>query len=642
MIKSTVLFLPILVALVLDARPASGLVIYRIGTPFAAAEKDSLEGLGIDYREIGWSLSQLQQALEPDSLEAGSLQPNFLDVDEDIAATLVERGGKIWIKDLANEDRLQGLPMLDQDSTTDKVFRAIAPESFLGRTINQKITFDLGGRFLIREIRFRPLADRPDHFLESFNIGIADLGFDVYRIPIFTPLVEVRENTEPEVRLVLNTPVTTEAMQLLIHRITAKEIGIADFELLGGGYVSDAAYESDVIELDDIASLGEIRWSGRQDPHARVAIRTRAGLDPHPDIFWESRPERQDSVRFLQGGGDLSLTEYTSEYNRLPALLKPLDERDRVSADTENWSFWSSPYPFENPGVATVSPGPRKFVQIKVDFSSNIENGGKIDYVEFKASSPPLVRELLGEIYPIETEVGKATRFTYYISPTIRSTDISFDAVEISTPSGVESVDSLRIARIDQPDFSWTINEDGLGFEVQLSRRLESTDSGALVEVVFTAPVLREVGTSFEGRAFDTTKPHEVRQRVVPGDATNEVESERLAVRTSLSNSLVYLPQISPNPFTPNGDGVNDIVNISYKLLRVTSAVPVSIEIFDLSGKLVRRVYDGDNPLGDYSHTWDGRDHSNGIVPPGLYLYWIVADVQSKRETNSGIVSVAY
>ena len=126
--------------------------------------------------------------------------------------------------------------------------------------------------------------------------------------------------------------------------------------------------------------------------------------------------------------------------------------------------------------------------------------------------------------------------------------------------------------------------------------------------VVFTAPVLREVGTEFAGRVFDTTRPHEVRQRVVPGNATDEIEGDRQSVRTALSESLVFSPQISPNPFTPNGDG----------------------------------VYEGEDPVGEYSHAWDGRDDSDELVPPGLYLYRLVVDVQSGKETNSGVVAVAY
>ena len=359
-------------------------------------------------------------------------------------------------------------------------------------------------------------------------------------------------------------------------------------------------------------------------------------------VFWETRPEQQDSVRYLDGGGDLTLTEYRSRYSKLADLLKPSDEKDRESADTENWSYWSSPYSFETPGVDIVSPGPRKYVQVRADFISTIEDGGKLDYIQFKASSPPLVRELLGEIYPTETSVGEPTRFTYYISPGISAKDNSFDGVEISTPSGLVSVDSLRIDAINYEDFSSRIREDGLGFEVLLPRRLESADSGALVEVVFTAPVLREVGTIFEGKVFDTAKPQEVRQQILPGDASDRIESDRLAVKTSLSKSLVFSPRISPNPFTPNGDGVNDKMILSYKLLRVTSAVPVTIEIFDLSGRVIKEVFFGESPLGEYSHTWDGRDSADNLVAPGLYLYRIDAEVQSEYESTNGVVSVAY
>ena len=641
------MFLLVLIALALNGRDASGVIVYRIGAPFSKAEKDSLERSGIDLRELDWSKNaQLEDALDPDSLQAGVLQPNFFAEDEDIAATLLSRDGWVAVQresGRSNYDPTVGHLLVDQDPTTAYTWEAADPATFnvVGGSF-LRVHVDLGGRFLVREMRL--LAASPAHFLEQLIIGVSDerYGLATY-VPNLPTIVEIKDNTESEVRVVLDRPVTTSFVQLRIIRQTPKEVGLAAFELYGGGYVRQASYESDVIELDDIASLGEIRWSGRQDPHAQVAIRTRAGIDPQPVIFWETRPEQQDDVEFLQGGGELSLTEYKHQYDRLADFLKPEDEQDRVRPDTEHWSFYSSPYAFGHPGVPIASPGPRKFVQLRVDFASTtVEDGGKIDYIEFKASVPPSVRRLVGELHPIETQVGEATQFTYYISPTIRATDRSFDGVEIATPSGVVSVDSLRIAGVNQENFSWTIHEDGLGFEVLLPRRLEPTDSGALVEVIFTALVLREVGNQFAGRVFDTARPHEVRQRVVPGNATDEIEGDRLSVRTALSESLVFSPRISPNPFTPNGDGVNEVVNISYKLLRLTSAVPVSLAIYDLSGRRVRRVYEGEDPVGEYSHVWDGRDDSNGLVPSGLYLYRLVVDVQSERETRSGVVAVAY
>lgn len=645
--QTTGMFLLVLIALALNGRDASAVIVYRIGAPFSKTEKDSLEKIGIDLRELDWSENaQLEDALDPDSLQAGVLQPNFFAEDEDIAATLLSRDGWVAVQresGRSNYDPTVGHLLVDQDPTTAYTWDAadaatfnVVSGSFL------RVHVDLGGRFLIREVRL--LAPSPAHFLEQLIIGVSDerYGLATY-VPNLPTVVEIKDNTEAEIRVVLNRPVTTRFVQLRIIRQTPKEVGLAAFELYGGGYVRQASYESDVIELDDIASLGEIRWSGRQDPHAQVAIRTRAGTDPQPVIFWETRPEQQDNVKFLQGGGDLSLTEYKHQYDRLADFLKPEDEQDRVRPDTEHWSFYSSPYAFGSPGVPIASPGPRKFVQIRVDFASTtVEDGGNINYIEFKASVPPSVRRLVGEMHPIETQVGETTQFTYYISPTIRSTDRSFDGVEIATPSGVVSVDSLHIAGVNQENFSWTIHEDGLGFEVLLPRRLEPTDSGALVEVVFTAPVLREVGNLFAGRVFDTARPHEVRQRVVPGNATDAIASDRLSVRTALSESLVFSPRIAPNPFTPNGDGVNEVVNISYKLLRLTSAVPVSLDIYDLSGRRVRRVHEGEDPVGEYSHVWDGRDDSNGLVPSGLYLYRLVVDVQSERETRSGVVAVAY
>jgi len=640
------LILSVLLGIVASLQGVSAVTIYRIGAGFSVAESDSLADLGIDYKSISWLPYHSQDALDHDSLATGLLQPNFLEVDEDIASGLLQRGGRVWIKEFATENTAVGRVLLDQDPTTAYGWRAIAPETFSVstnlETFSEKLTFDLGGRFLIREFRFRPLVDSPDHFLESFTLGISDAGYNVFRIPIFDKVAEVSENVIPEITVVMDPPLTTDAVQLRIFRQTPKEIGLASFEIYGGGFVKHAAYESEVIVLDDIASWGEIRWSGQRDPDSRVDIRTRSGNDPQPQVFWESRPEQQDSVRFLQGGGDLSLAEYETLYQRLSDVLKPGDPDNRVSFDADHWSFWSSAYAFDDPGVDIVSPGPRKYFQFSVDFASTVEDGGNIDFLEFRASVPPAVRRLIGEIYPIRTQVGSATQFTYYIRPTIRAGDTSFNGVEISTPSGVISVDSLRIAGVGYDDFSWSIHDDGRGFEVLLPHRPEPVDSGALVEIVFTAPVLREVGTSFAGRVFDTELPLEVRQRIIPGNADDEVEADQLSVTTSLSSSLLFAPRVEPNPFTPNGDGINDVVSLSYKLLRLTAAVPVSIRIYDLSGRLVKSIWDAPEPLGEYVHTWDGTDQTNRLVPPGLYLYRIGLHVQSGVETNTGVVAVAY
>jgi len=92
---TTGVFLLVFITLALNAREASGVTIYRIGCPFSEAERDSLEGIGVELRELDWSVSILEDALDPDSLQAGILQPHFIGGDDDIAASSLSRGG--WV-----------------------------------------------------------------------------------------------------------------------------------------------------------------------------------------------------------------------------------------------------------------------------------------------------------------------------------------------------------------------------------------------------------------------------------------------------------------------------------------------------------------------------------------------------------------
>ena len=649
--QSTGYFVLALLVLSLFPPEASGVILYRVGTPFTTAEKDSLQDLGIDFREIDWSFSELEEGLELDSLSIGSLQPNFFDEDEDIARTALSRGGEVHITVFAHENSLVGQVLLDGDPSTAYVWEEAVGVS----SRRARVTLDLGGQFLVKKVSFRPLAENPGRFLESFSIGVTNVPFETFRIPTLpavnvqkpsgaAPAPRIDENTDPDVTVLLNPPdgVEIRFLQLDIRRVTPKAIELAELEVFGGGFVNRASYVSDVIELDDLASWGAISWSGRQDPNARIDIRTRTGTDLQPDIFWEARPEHQDSIKYLQGGGPLTAKDYKARYDRLPDVFKPKEERDRVSPDTEHWSFWSSPYDFDQPGADVVSPSSRQFIQLGADFTSTTEDGGKIDYIEFKASVPPAVRGIVGEIFPPETQIGAVTQFTYFIKPTIRAGDQGFDSVEIATPSGFASVDSLRIEGVDQVDFTWTPQPDGLGFEVQLPRKLGPPDSGAVLEVVFKAPVLREVGTFFDGRVFDSAKPHEVRQQIEPGNAADEAESEQLSVRTSVGGSLLFAPRVFPHIFTPNNDAINEVVTISYTLLRVTAPVPVSVAIYDLSGALIKQVYAGDDSVGEYARFWDGTDRFNRRVAPGIYVYRLAVDLYTGTEVSSGIVSVVY
>lgn len=70
------------------------------------------------------------------------------------------------------------------------------------------------------------------------------------------------------------------------------------------------------------------------------------------------------------------------------------------------------------------------------------------------------------------------------------------------------------------------------------------------------------------------------------------------------------LSQNYPNPFNPS-------TKIDFEL---AERGMTSLEIFDVSGRLVRTLITGELNAGSYSEIWDGRDHTGGSVPSGIYF----------------------
>ncbi|MBK6736163.1 MAG: T9SS type A sorting domain-containing protein [bacterium] len=77
------------------------------------------------------------------------------------------------------------------------------------------------------------------------------------------------------------------------------------------------------------------------------------------------------------------------------------------------------------------------------------------------------------------------------------------------------------------------------------------------------------------------------------------------------------LEQNSPNPFNPS-------TSIGFSL---PTTAPVSLGIYDLSGKLVRNLIAGQvmGP-GHLEKVWDGRNDSGRLVPTGVYFCKLTAD----------------
>jgi flagellar hook assembly protein FlgD len=70
---------------------------------------------------------------------------------------------------------------------------------------------------------------------------------------------------------------------------------------------------------------------------------------------------------------------------------------------------------------------------------------------------------------------------------------------------------------------------------------------------------------------------------------------------------------VKPNPFSAEA-------TVSFEL---SARGPVSVQIYDVGGRLVRTLVDGVHDPGAYTVTWDGRSNAGTRVALGAYFFKI-------------------
>ena len=173
-------------------------------------------------------------------------------------------------------------------------------------------------------------------------------------------------------------------------------------------------------------------------------------------------------------------------------------------------------------------------------------------------------------------------------------------------------------------------------------QRVDIDHTEEVVEVVFSSEIFR-FGSTFVGRVFDSESPGDIPQLVQSGDATALRDGNTLSVQTlSLGSQVLSKLDLGPGVFTPNGDGVNDGLAITYDLLKLASPSAVVVEVWDLAGQRVREVYGGLDEAGRYVRQWDGLDGNGQRVRPGIYICRVETETEEGRQQRSEVVAVAY
>ncbi|KPL02995.1 MAG: hypothetical protein AMJ73_07830 [candidate division Zixibacteria bacterium SM1_73] len=93
---------------------------------------------------------------------------------------------------------------------------------------------------------------------------------------------------------------------------------------------------------------------------------------------------------------------------------------------------------------------------------------------------------------------------------------------------------------------------------------------------------------------------------------------EENSLHTQYSNQMELT--ITPNPFSPDGDGFEDKVTFKYVLPKMSE---LTLKVYDIKGRLIKTLME-DEPQVAGEITWDGKDDGNRILRVGIYVVTLV------------------
>jgi hypothetical protein len=586
------------------------------------------DGLGLDLASESGHRAIQYVRLVADEKTAGAAvaEIEVIAAGDNLSLGVIERGGSFANGQLARDIN----KMFDGNMDTF-AFLNSRNKGFSWREVGVWWEVDLGALFFVDNmyLYFRERGEGLSSFLfEGQNIGqgyefLASQGqrtisgaIDYDRLMIQPAAVSPREGVQRRFRFFFRP---RKIRHILWHGLNDSgwSVDLMEMMLFSPGHPAQVEMRSDFIDVGLAAGDGRpkaiktLEWDAELPPGTRLQLRSRSGSHLRPVFTFHDR------------AGQV-LTQ--AQWNSKPKVLRgPIDTTIVVG---EDWGGWSNFY--QVPGERFKSDTPRRFVQLEVILATEdprVAPRLKRLSLDFEDA---LVEGASGGVTPQQARPDVETRFTYRIRPEA-GTESGFDRVRLRgkglvAAAGVEVVIDGRGITPRQIE----VTGDSL-LLVDLPARV-TEDSLA---IAFTARLLRNA-TLFEAELGQRGREGIWQSVEAAEPQANVVLLPELASRKNLIGGL----ELKPAVFSPNGDGINDALEIRFTVFKAETAQPV-VEIIDLAGRTVAAL-ELSLIEGRWQATWDGRDGGGQASAPGLYLCRVEAGTQTSNNEVLRVVAVGY
>ena len=278
------------------------------------------------------------------------------------------------------------------------------------------------------------------------------------------------------------------------------------------------------------------------------------------------------------------------------------------------WSQWSPE--ISQTEILKVDE-PRRYIQFKANLSTSSTETPVLKKLTIFYDKKLVARNIAFEVNPPVVPILKRTEISCDFNIEVDENSLGIDTLLIFTPSpaNVESVllngAPVAYSLVSTPEY----------IKVAFN---QSINSNSRITVKLSLTLYLDVN-EFPTVAISKITP--LNPQFVNVYKRGDLSSWTV-LTTGVSEKLIVDLQVNPNPFSPNGDGLNDQTQISFFLSNLNIERNLKIQIFDLTGKLIKTVFDGPSKAFAYissnSFLWDGRDDNGKLVRPGVYLLRVI------------------